>query len=366
MKLRILVVDDDPTSVAPLREEVTKQLTNAECKIVNFGDVEDRLEDYEPQIVVLDLLRGLQESGEPAGLDSYNLIWEKQFCPLIVYTAVPDMWNPEHNDHPLVSLVQKGAGSEEVVLDQIRQHEPYVLALAEVAKEIRVNVNTAVRDVAPRIFANRAERAETNDMLIRATRRRVAARMDEALSFGGAKLKSWEFYLCPPVGNHPLTGDIVRRRNSDADAAVNYAIILTPSCDLATNGTRSAKVSSVLVSRCDHVTRLLQDLSISDWKPKHKEKLRSCLTEGHTQSCLPLPGLPGVFPSMAADLRKLELIGLTSIGDVDADTKYERIASVDNPMRELVAWAYTRTAGRPGLPDRDFDAWADEIEALLV
>ena len=130
MKLRILVVDDDPTSVAPLREEVKKQLTNAECKIVNFGDVEDRLEDYEPQIVVLDLLRGLQESGEPAGLDIYNLIWDKQFCPLIVYTAVPDMWNPEHNDHPFVSLVQKGAGSEEVVLDQIRQHEPYVLALA--------------------------------------------------------------------------------------------------------------------------------------------------------------------------------------------------------------------------------------------
>ena len=366
MKLRILVVDDDPMSVAPLREEVEKQLTDAECRIAEFGEVEDRLEDYKPQIVVLDLVRGMPESGEAAGLDIYNLIWDKQFCPLIVYTAVPDMWDPDHNEHPFVSLVQKGAGSEEAVLEQIRQHEPYVLALAEVAKEIRLNLNTVVRDVAPRIFTNGAERAEVNEMLIRATRRGVAARMDEALSFGDAKLKSWEFYLCPPVGKHPLTGDIVRCRNSEANAAVNYAIILTPSCDMATNGTRSPKVSSVLVSRCDHVTRLLQDLSISEWKTKHKDKLRSCLTEGHTQSCLPLPALPGVFPSMAADLRKLELIGLASIGDVDADTEYERIASVDNPLRELVAWAYTRTAGRPGLPDRDFDAWADEIADLLV
>lgn len=58
---------------------------------------------------------------------------------------------------------------------------------------------------------------------------------------------------------------------------------------------------------------------------------------------------------MAANLRKLELIAVDEIVD------YERIASLDSPFREMVSWAYMQIAGRPGLPERDFDAWYKEI-----
>ena len=67
---------------------------------------------------------------------------------------------------------------------------------------------------------------------------------------------------------------------------------------------------------------------------------------------------------MIADLRDLQLIDLSKIG-VGTDTQYERVASLDNPLRELVAWAYMRSSARPGLPDRDFDSWVDEIVTLL-
>lgn len=30
-------------------------------------------------------------------------------------------------------------------------------------------------------------------------------------------------------------------------------------------------------------------------------------------------------------------------------------------FRELVVWAYLQTSRRPGLPDRDFASWGDEI-----
>ena len=62
---------------------------------------------------------------------------------------------------------------------------------------------------------------------------------------------------------------------------------------------------------------------------------------------------------MAADFHALQLIDRTQIGD--GDKEYTRIASLDDPLRELVAWAYMLTAARPGLPERDFDAWAKEI-----
>jgi CTP synthase len=66
---------------------------------------------------------------------------------------------------------------------------------------------------------------------------------------------------------------------------------------------------------------------------------------------------------MAADFRNLELIGLKEIGN--DNEPFLRVASVDTPFRELVAWAYITNAARPGLPDRDFESWADEIIANL-
>jgi hypothetical protein len=65
---------------------------------------------------------------------------------------------------------------------------------------------------------------------------------------------------------------------------------------------------------------------------------------------------------MAADFQRLDLIPLNQIGN---DGEYVRVASVDHPFRGLVAWAYMANAGRPGLPERDLDSWADEVTDQL-
>ena len=61
---------------------------------------------------------------------------------------------------------------------------------------------------------------------------------------------------------------------------------------------------------------------------------------------------------MMADLKKLELIPISEIGE---SAKYIRIASLDSPCRELISWAYMHTACRLGLPDRDYQSWNKEI-----
>ena len=59
---------------------------------------------------------------------------------------------------------------------------------------------------------------------------------------------------------------------------------------------------------------------------------------------------------MVANLKNLRLIPLKEIPE-----KFDRVASIDSPFRELVAWSYLQIACRPGLPDRDFSTWAEEI-----
>jgi len=83
------------------------------------------------------------------------------------------------------------------------------------------------------------------------------------------------------------------------------------------------------------------------------------LNEGYGRTCLPLAGLPGVFPAMAADFQQLKLIPTTDINETDGT--YRRVASVDHPFRELVGWAYMANAGRAGLPDRDLASLVEDI-----
>lgn len=362
MTMRILLIDDLPDSVVVVRDELTNEL-GCDCKIVGFEAVGDSLNAHDPHVVILDVLQGTGAEGQASGLDTSSYIWEKKFCPLVFYTAHAEYLeaNPRKG-HPFWHVVKKGRDSEKEVLQRIQEFAPHIKALENAGREIRWVMNGALREIAPRIFERTEDEAERGDALVRSARRRVAAKMDEALSSGRTTLMPWEFYLCPPVVEHLLTGDIIRKRRGRKEDPTAYAVVLTPSCDLVKDATRIPKASQVLVSMCKSAKRLLEDLNLQDvtnWKDKHQEKLLSALRQGYTQSCVPLPELPGEFPSLAADFRCLQLIDVAQIGD--GDEEYTRVASVDDPLRELVAWAYLLAAARPALPDRDFDAWAREI-----
>jgi CheY-like chemotaxis protein len=362
MTMRILLIDDIPDSVAVIRDELTKEL-GCHCVIVGFEQAEESLETHDPHVVILDVLQGTGADAPTTGLETSKYIWEKKFCPLVFYTAHADeVGEEDHTNHPFRCVVKKGDKSEKEVLECIQRFAPQINALEDVGREIRWAMNGVLREIAPRIFERIADQSKRGDALIRSARRRVAAKMDDSLSTGDPNLMAWEFYLCPPVVEHLLTGDLIRKRNGNKQDPASYAVILTPSCDLASSPTRPPKVTEALVSLCKGPDRLLEDLNlknVSNWKESHTDKLLGLLRQGYSQSCLPLPELPGEFPPMTADFRSLQLIELSRIGANDEE--YVRVASVDNPLRELVAWAYMLAAARPGLPDRDFVAWAKEI-----
>ena len=365
--MRILLIDDQPENVQSVLDEIMQKLAGSDCKVVDFGKPEADIESHNPHIIILDLLQGTGAERKEVGIATGTYIWGTRFCPLIYYTAAPDLVAEQSAaKHPFIKVVKKGADSEALVLQCIQEFEPHIRALDGVETEIRSAMNGALLEIAPRLFETATDETERNEMLVRSARRRVAARMDEDLLTGSAAskgLKSWECFLFPPVAKHLLMGDVIRRRNADGKVAANYGVILTPSCDLVKTATRKPKVTRVLVSCCTTGERLLQDLNIQKWKKDDRDKLKRLLTTGYSQSCMPLPGLPGVFPAMTIDFRSLQLIDIESIGNPDAE--YERVASVDNPWRELLAWAFMLSSARPGMPDRDCETWADEIIALF-
>src|SRR6266851_485375 len=102
------MVDDDATSVEPLRAELA-QMADATVTVVNFQDFHKGIEETAPNIIVLDLAQGNPAEMNAPGVQTFEDIWNKRFCPLVVYTAVPELLDQDTRlSHPFIRLEPKG------------------------------------------------------------------------------------------------------------------------------------------------------------------------------------------------------------------------------------------------------------------
>ncbi|CAL1125068.1 unnamed protein product [Cladocopium goreaui] len=347
--------------------ESVQETLKTEClsDVRPFEEAEKALDEFLPDIVVLDILEsGSSGEPDPVGKTTYDVIWEKRFCPIVVYSAHPELLSEGCEDHPFVRFVQKGRGSDQEIKMCVQEFRPHVKAVRETESRIRREVSLALRDVAPDAFRIFAEEEDRRNAIVRSAQRRLAALMDD-LSRHGEKLQGWEQYLSPPVGEDVRLGDILQQKDGSNEDPSSFFVVLTPSCDLVASGGRSAKVGDVLVASCVSVVEGINATGLGQLsKKKLKERLpSSLLSQGFLDGIIPLPKLEGRLPTMAANVRRLKLIPVSHV--TSESSEYSRVSSIDSPFKELIAWAYMQTACRPGLPDRDFDSWRGLTRGLI-
>ena len=356
--LKIVFVEDEKSSIVPILRAISLEEPDIEVHELDFGEADSGIRSLRPDIVVLDLWEGTASERKNRGSEHLNFIWHQQFCPVIVHSANPDI--PPEQTNSFVREITKGQHSPQKVLDAIRELRPHVQALKEAEQDVKNSFSIAMRDVAPSAFDIYADNDRRRDAIRRAGRRRLAALMDE-ISEDGQVLASWEQYISPPVSKDALLGDVLRKAEGNWTDPASFRVVLTPSCDLVSSAGREAKVENVLVAKCCSTK---DGIDLTSWKGISASKLRdrlinTVLSRGNFETIMPLPALEGRIPTMVANLRKLELIPLGDIGT--SDKPFLRVASLDSPFRELTAWSYVEVAGRPGVPDRDFESWCDEI-----
>jgi hypothetical protein len=354
-KLKLLFIEDERDTIEVVVDSLSK---DHDCMVVGFEESEDVLEGFMPHVVVLDLvLGGLSPEAQVPGLDIFNYIWDHRFCPIVVFSAEPDLL--ESPRHPFVKRVKKGTDGLKEVMKVLTEFSPHVEALQEAEAHIRQQFADALRIIAPYAFeaASPEDTDQPRDMIVRGARRRLAAKMDD-LAVDGKKLAPWEQYLWPPVSTHLRLGDVLHQRSESLDNPASFRVVLTPSCDLVRSEGRAPKVAAVLVARCVSMREAIASTSLGNLgKEKLLKRIQSTLlTPGYLETILPMPVLPKLIPPMAAQLKDLEFLSFKQI-----ENDYDSVASVDSPFRELVAWAYMLVACRPGLPDRDFSSWITKI-----
>lgn len=355
----VLIIDDDPVYHELLTEAIQSQFEGIVCNCeLDFDKGITRVAIERPDAVILDLMEGLNSPNRP-GERTWRSIWNGNFCPIVIYSGTDaDIEPPEYKGHRFVERIAKGDGSIPRVTASLQRFAPFADAVRSLRAEVDAVIHKVLRDTAGEGHMPMDDASH----LLHAGRRRIAATMDDPTITSSRAVASWEQYLIPAMGESPLTADVLLKRGAAKDNAGSYRVVLSPSCDLA----RGGKVKSVLAAVC-HPVKVMLDKFRSSVKPKDETELlkqlsQLVLTQGSWNGWMPLPSFAGVIPASVANLKDLEVIAFASIGPIDSTThEFLRIASIDSPFREQVAWAYLTTAARPGMPERDLKPWAEEL-----
>ena len=381
--LRVLVIDDEQSVRTALTSELTEEGASAgdglrwAVQSQGFDGVEAALVSFRPDMVVLDIVEGQIPHEVDSGNRSFEQIWDTWYCPIVVYTSYEGKKAFSESDQ--VVEVIKGKGSDTRVAAELQKFVPVARMIRSVHEDFDGRIREALRDS---VRTLRSQIGIDDDgavisILRRAVRRLVAAQVDAGASEGGT-LEPWERFVIPPLGEHLLTADILRKGDAEWSMEDAFRLVLTPSCDLVRWGSSPPKTAQVLVARCERIG----DLGTLQLGPEHclnkKEKksqrrrLRDMVREGIAGPYIPIPRFRGHVPLMVANLKRLELIPWDRIQEHTSATEldngqeaFQRIASTDSPFREMVVWAYLRVTGRPGVPEIDVDGWVNHIVEYL-
>jgi len=366
--LKILIMDDTRDTAEALQVAIEENI--ADCNVEIEVDFEKGLELLQRRtfdVLILDLYKGNPTDQVNAGDDLWVKISTAHFIPVIVYTSGDFRLSDFPTDNPLLKCFKKSAAGLKEIPEHLNVLQPFIDEIRLVKSEVDSVVRKVLYETSPHIWRAEPDAQLRRQRLLRSARRRVAASMDYGTMTIAGKLESWEQYVYPPLSTHLLCGDIIVKREGNREDPSSYRLVLSPSCDMQKNNGK-CKIADVLVAKCVSVDKYLEasGFPAGTKTAKIEEKLPRCLNEPHQSGIVALPGFTTILPCLAADLRDLTLITIDSIAaDPSDDKDYIRILSVDSPFREQIAWAYLQLAGRPGLPSRDNEKWAQDIVGSL-
>lgn len=355
----VLIIDDEQEIADVVKLAIEEGIRGIVCTTeVDFTKSAERITGLRPDAIVLDLMEGHQSVNLP-GQQTWKSVWEKTFCPIIIYTGSDaDLQPPVPESHPFIKRIQKGSGTPTEVVEALKRFAPAAESVSKLRDEVDAVIHKVLRDTAGEGHMPMSDPSH----ILHAGRRRIAAEMDGKTITGQRQMMSWEQYLVPAMGDSPLTADMLRKRGAQWNDPTAYRLVLTPSCDLVEGRCEPTLIAAC----CEGTARLAKKLSLS-LAPNKLGKdadtvITKALTSGAYVGFLPLPSFPSRLPVMVANLKGLEVISWETVGPADSTThEFLRIASIDSPFREQVAWAYLTTAARPGMPERELQPWAEEI-----
>ena len=367
--MKLLLIEDNLNAVRRVKDNYEE--AGWAVFTSGFDEAPIAIQEKRPDIIVMDWMDDLGDN-QDRGREIFNGVHN---TPIIVYSGVASALElDEISCNPFIEKIPKG--DEEVVINQIDEWEKYI----KVVSEIKSQFNDVLTNIMAALKPIIALDSYPGESVIKFMLTKQASEFFNSKLVDDESNPTWTQYLYPPLSSNLLVADILKSTTED-----KYYVVLTPSCDMA-NG----KVSDTLVAVCEQAENFYNpfdfknkenaadgDDSIDSEKPekekdsdkKRDEKIKvikTLLSYGYNKSKVALPCLPKVFPYLTINLKELLFISISdiSLNSLEKDSqryKYIRIASVNSPYREQIVWAHMVNSCRPGVPERDYKTWAENI-----
>ena len=350
--MKLLIIEDDPTAVKGIKdnfEDIGWTVLNSD-----FERALENIRKEQPDIIVMDWMEDLDDNKD-RGRAIFN---ETHNLPIIIYSGIASALEvDEIENNPFIEKIPKG--DEQDVISKINEWEKYIKVVSEIKNQFDEAVSYMMASLKPVIALS----TYPGENVIKYMLNRQAS------EFFGSKIvddetnPTWTQYLYPPSSKTLLVADILKSRIED-----KYFVLLTPSCDMA----RSNGDTNVLLATCTDAYKFhdygqLQNFDPSSSKGTQKiETVSKMLSYGYNSYRISLPELPNVFSYLTVNLKDLHFVKLSTIAvntkNIDSSKhEYVRIASINSPYREQIVWAHMVNSCRPGVPDRDYKKWAENI-----
>jgi len=395
---RLLVVDDEEAIAEQTKElldnSLSEEFGEAPEIVVetSFASALTRLADGRYDLLVLDVRDQSAEDGEPdpdTGVVAFEQIRERQFVPVVFYTALPSrVENLE--SRPFVGVVSK-VDDDSITALRRAVAEAFRSWLPAINRGLQEHVERVTRDFmidfVEQHWTDLQPESRLGDVAHLLLRRLAlslaegghvlaAALGDANVELSPSTVHPMRFYVIPPVAEY-MTGDVllgprivpVATPSEAADTAKQgpaepvWYVVLTPACDLV--GSR-VKAEFVVLAEClsldafpevqdwrDAVTKLNPNDATSTKAIQNAEnRLRRLLrNNGEGRQADRFHYLPSAWdvPDLLVDLQRVVHVRHSDL------ERYDRKATLDSPYAESLVAQFGRYIGRLGTPDLDTD-----------
>lgn len=367
MKLRLLVVEDDPDQRNSW--EMAIRYYNQEGQPVQFDVIfatsqEEATTALKAQYIhcaSIDLrmpVGGQSDGPSTAAVGNalLKLITHEIGIPTVVYSAATEDAD-EFVGQTRIKLISKGRGDDPLreAITWLASHAPLIEAMEESHRKMRIVSAGLFSDYLwPRWADAWRTRSDPKFKLSSVVARHLAAHIAEAVVTESGAYHPEEVFIKPPMNRlHLSTGDIVRRNDG-------VFVIVTPRCNLA----NTVSPRNIILAPCmpvgdtDSIKQGLAD-PVEKRKVRAMDALRRYATQGHALSTHFLPPCGEEGPWLI-DFRECVSVGESDIPSLITS----RIASISSAFLPNLVQRYAAYIGRIGQPELDCNALAECLRGM--
>lgn len=363
--LKILYIEDDKDN----REELIELLSDWEindCKIIIEGEesfeiATRRICEDGFHMVILDLYKGRAgDCGEMLGLTTLRDVKSHIFVPIIFYsgnTAAVSNFKSQ-----VVGVATKGDGGIDELKNEIGRLTSHNLPF--INENIYKFINGKIKEYFWGTIQenNTTFKPDNNDfslgyLLLRnignSLYRDNIYKILGDNSIAEDKVHPMEFYIYPRKDDVEYENGDILENNESKDVYV----ILTPSCDLISTGTRQRKAEKVLLVNAKLLTEIEEFIAYKDKQNKeNKNNLTKIIESRKSDRYFFMPSTPFIA-NRVIDFQDKSMVNYDEL-----NTNFTRIAKLDNPFAQSMTASFIRYYNRIGFPDIDVDYVISKLE----